>query len=265
MRATTLTLVLLVSASTATARTRPSPFKVDPWVDGSLLAVGLTLWITPALVVDGQVVQAPCDPCDPRRLNALDRPVVQFHNEKADRAGDILVALVPSIAVAGTLLRRKEWGWGGALEDATLIAEAMVLAGGLNQMVKFAVRRPRPFMYRAGARPDLRDSADATISFYSGHSSAAFCAATAFAYTYSVRNPRSRLRPLVWVVALLAASTVPVLRVAAGEHFWSDVMVGAAVGGGMGILVPALHRRARLPGGARLRVTPTWAGVEASF
>jgi membrane-associated phospholipid phosphatase len=95
---------------------------------------------------------------------------------------------------------------------------------------------------------DARHDADAGLSFFSGHTSTAFAIAASYAYTYGVRRPRSGLRALVWVVSLLAASSMPVLRVASGEHFWSDVIVGAIVGTGVGIAVPALHRkRARRP------------------
>jgi hypothetical protein len=38
----------------------------------------------------------------------------------------------------------------------------------------------------------------------------------------------------------LAAATAN-LRVRAGEHFYSDVLVGALVGAGLGTAIPALH------------------------
>jgi membrane-associated phospholipid phosphatase len=34
------------------------------------------------------------------------------------------------------------------------------------------------------------------------------------------------------------------LRVGSGEHFWTDVLVGAVVGSAFGVLIPTLHRRA---------------------
>lgn len=244
------------------ARHRASPFALDPWVDGTAMALGLTLWIGAPLMLND--TRATCDPCDPRELNALDRPVIHFRNERADTAGDVLVVAIPTLAAAGTLLGKPRWGMSGVAQDVVLIAESMVLAGAVTQIVKLGVRRARPYMYEAGARPDERGKAGATLSFFSGHSASAFSAATAFAYTFSVRHPRSNLRPLVWLAALVAASTVPVMRVASGEHFWTDVMVGAVVGGGVGILVPALHRRASTSS-VRMQLTPTWAGLTGSF
>jgi membrane-associated phospholipid phosphatase len=255
---------LLAAAGQASAAPgKPSPFRVEPWRDGATLALGLTLWIGP-MAAEG-VIRPPCDPCDPDRLNALDRPVVRFgSSEVADRAGDVMVAVVSSAAFAGSLASLPRWGWTGVAEDMTLIAESVVLAGALNQIVRFGVRRPRPFMYRPGARPELRDTGGASLSFYSGHTSTAFAAASSFAYTWSARRPGSDLRPLVWLGSLMAATSVALLRVGSGEHFWSDVIVGAAAGTCMGIVVPALHRRGATRR-VRAVVSPTWAGLQGRF
>jgi membrane-associated phospholipid phosphatase len=245
--------------------TRQSPFDFDPWVDGPAVAAGLALWVTPSIAANVQVRHA-CDPCDPSELNALDRPVIHFDSTTADRAGDVLVVLVPAAAALATLGNWRQWGWRGGFEDSLLISESMIAAGALQQLFRFAVRRPRPFMYREDARFDLRGEAQASLSFYSGHSATAFAAATAFAYTFSVRRPNSGLRMLVWTLSLMAASTVPFTRVAAGEHFWTDALVGSCTGIGMGLLVPALHRRQigsiEHP---RLQLAPGWAAVSGQF
>jgi membrane-associated phospholipid phosphatase len=246
-----------------------SPFSLNPVVDGALLATGAAVWTTLSIVT--KVTPGPsCDPCAPGDLNGLDRPVVHFSSESADIGSDVMLFAVPALALGGALLNLEgRWGWTGVLEDAVLIAEAVALSAAVQQIVRHAVRRPRPFMYRAGARPEDRADADSTLSFFSGHTAAAFAAATAFAYTYTVRRPRNRWRLLVWIGALLAATSVPLLRVASGEHFWSDVIVGATVGSGFGVLVPMLHR-GRDGGKERttvtsLQITPTWLGASGRF
>jgi membrane-associated phospholipid phosphatase len=92
----------------------------------------------------------------------------------------------------------------------------------------------------------------------------AFAMATSYSYLFTVRHPRSHFRVPVWVGTHALATTVALLRVEAGRHFWSDVLTGAAVGMGVGLLVPWLHtpgQNGRTPLGAlaRLYVTPTFS------
>jgi membrane-associated phospholipid phosphatase len=47
-----------------------------------------------------------------------------------------------------------------------------------------------------------------------------------------------------WLVTGLVGGSVAAERVLAGRHFVSDVLVGAATGAAIGILVPYLHARA---------------------
>jgi hypothetical protein len=47
------------------------------------------------------------------------------------------------------------------------------------------------------------------------------------------------------------------LRVRAGKHFYSDVLAGAAIGTGVGVLVPALH----LQGQARPLLPAEWIAI----
>jgi membrane-associated phospholipid phosphatase len=245
----------IVMAQEARASFSRSPFKFSAGVDAPLLGVSLLLWITPAFL-EGSLPGPHCDPCAPSDLNGLDRPVINFHSPLAGKVSDGLVVAIPTLAFAGSFLHFKEMGWRGVGEDALLLAQAMALSGMTQSLVSLAVRRPRPFMYQQGVELEQRRSADASHSFFSGHTTAVFSAASAFATIYSIRRPKSPLRPLVWILALGAASAVPVLRVAAGEHFWSDVLVGAAVGSAFGILIPAAHHRRGIA-----KAIPSWLSV----
>jgi membrane-associated phospholipid phosphatase len=55
---------------------------------------------------------------------------------------------------------------------------------------------------------------------------------------------------------MLAGATSD-LRVRAGKHFYSDVLAGAAIGAGVGVLVPALH----LGGQARPLLPCEWIAI----
>lgn len=63
-------------------------------------------------------------------------------------------------------------------------------------------------------------------------------------YTASVISSYSdnaTLKTFSWIGASVLPLTVGYLRVRAGEHFYTDVITGAIVGGSIGWLIPKLH------------------------
>lgn len=134
----------------------------------------------------------------------------------------------------------------------------------VNDMVKLAVRRPRPYVYDDTVDAGTRSSADAGLSFYSMHTSTAISMATATSYLFTARHPESPWVAPLCVGTYAVAATVGTLRVQAGAHFWTDVVVGAAAGSAVGLLVPLLHRVATGAGGEEegggVRITPYVGG-----
>jgi membrane-associated phospholipid phosphatase len=128
-----------------------------------------------------------------------------------------------------------------------------ILAGlALNSVVKYAVGRPRPYAYSddpavvAYAEGQGKDS---RLSFYSGHASTTFSASVAGAYLFAQSTSDLNARAAVWGAELALAGATADLRTRAGKHFYSDVMVGAVVGSGLGVLIPYLH------GGPKVRLS----------
>jgi undecaprenyl-diphosphatase len=108
---------------------------------------------------------------------------------------------------------------------------AMLAATGLVQgVVKRYFRMRRPYAHElaieVGARP-------VDSSFPSGHSAASFAAASALAAYYPAAGP----------LLLAGAAGVGLSRVYLGHHFPSDVAVGGALGGAIGLLSARLWRR----------------------
>jgi membrane-associated phospholipid phosphatase len=189
--------------------------------------------------------------CDPQNINALDRTVVGKHSAAARTASDILlysgIGLPFALDLIDVLANHPPDGFRGYGQDVLVLAEVFTVNSGLNALVKFAVRRPRPLVYD----PDLdavsaeqRSATDAALSFYSGHTSTTFSMATAYSYLFMQRHPHSKLIVPVWLIAEGLAATTAVMRVEAGKHFWTDVITGAVVGSAVGLLIPYLHRKA---------------------
>ena len=75
---------------------------------------------------------------------------------------------------------------------------------------------------------------------------------------------RSTLSYVIWGSTLSVAAATGYARVKSGVHFPTDVIAGALVGGAIGYLVPALHKKS---GGDRLslNVGPTHWSFQLRF
>ena len=116
-----------------------------------------------------------------------------------------------------------------ARETGLLGGEALIDSGIVAAVLKRATQRPRP---RAGR--ERGDFFDGGLSFPSGHSIAAWSLATVVANEY--RDCR-----LVQVSAYGLAAAVSVSRYTGRNHFLSDVLVGSAIGYGIGRYVYRAH------------------------
>lgn len=242
-----------------------SPLAAQPMIDIPL-TLGLGAVLLGIELVAPQLPGPSCGPvCNADTINALDRTVVGWHSPAARTASNVLIGFNIALPFALDLLdvaaNRPPHAVTGYLQDALILGEVFVVNAALNTAFKYAVRRPRPFMYEPepgpGSEPGVatledRQDSDAGLSFYSQHSSTAFSLATAYSYLFSLRHPGSRWIVPVWLLSEGLAATTATLRVLAGKHFWTDVLVGAVAGSAIGLLIPFVHRRS-LPAGSGLQ------------
>lgn len=134
----------------------------------------------------------------------------------------------------------------GVVYGETLTANLL-----LNGLSKPAFRRPRPYTYGWPEKDDANPQ-DRNLSFYSGHSSTAFAAALAGSLLYAESAPDRAAKLVVWGTELAFAGATANLRVRAGKHYYSDVVVGAMVGSSLGILVPVVHGGSYAPDGVEV-------------
>lgn len=131
--------------------------------------------------------------------------------------------------------------------------QVLSIAHGTKDLVKTAVRRARPYLYQSGAPVPAADDHSSAGSFPSGHATLAFASAVFLTTVASERWGREAT-VLIGTGSLALATTASALRVAAGQHFVTDVIAGAVFGGLVGWLVPLLHRSS---GSATLRNNPS--------
>lgn len=176
---------------------------------------------------------------DPLRVNPLDRPTTKNWSPKAHRISDITLhtAFYSQLALIFDKHSRDEAGTIGIM-----MAEAAMLNNGITNILKGTVRRRRPFTYNPLAPMAKKLEKNARYSFFSGHASNSASYAFLTAKIFSDNNPGSKLNPYVWGAAISLPAVTSILRVKAGKHFPTDVVVGYAVGAAIGFLIPELHK-----------------------
>lgn len=177
---------------------------------------------------------------DPESINWFDRSATRRWSPGAAKASDILLygTMAAPVSLALTDQGSRQPGTLGLM-----YLETLLLQGGLTYLAKNTFSRTRPFVYNDD--PDiplaLKMEKTARRSFHSGHTSSAFASMVFLASVFERLYPDSSARGWVWGGCLTAAATTGYLRYAAGRHYPTDILVGAAVGAFVGYLVPSLH------------------------
>ncbi|MFC1610646.1 phosphatase PAP2 family protein [Myxococcota bacterium] len=182
---------------------------------------------------------------EPGSLNFLDRSVIGNRSGSAANVSDVLLQasiVLPSLLVLMSALASDDDTRMAHLgEDTLVLLEAIAVNFVACTFAKYSARRPRPYVYDHSTPADERNADEASLSFFSGHTSMAFVMASAYSTIFAHRNPGSPAVLPVTIGAHALAAATAALRVGAGKHFWTDVIVGAAVGSAIGFLVPQLH------------------------
>lgn len=233
----------LVAIVYTVAAPEPAPFSFSPARETALLATGLA----GHLIGDYRLKRlAPARPGELDRgdLSPLDRWNAGTWNPRADAASDLLAWGIGGgmIWVDTWHLARGEASRRPLLEDALILAQAYAWNSAINLNVRAARVHPRPFVYGTAAPESERSEGQAAGGFYSGHASAAFLGAVYLASVYPLRHPEFGHAGWLWTGSLTAAAGAAALRVAAGKHFPSDVIAGAAMGSLIGLGFVQLHR-----------------------
>lgn len=190
-----------------------------------------------------------------RTFRGLDRVAIASEVPGAADGSDWL--LNSSLALPALFLlpnnTRKDFG-----KIALIYGEVLLITKGLTQLTKASVLRPRPFVFNESISELEKGNRNARFSFFSGHTS--MTAANCFfaAKVFSDYFPDSGWKPVVWGVAAAIPTVTGYLRVAAGRHYPTDVIVGYGVGAALGILIPQLHKNMDTETG--LSFSPSFGG-----
>lgn len=245
--------------------TSSAPFHLG-WQDAGWVAGGLLLQI-PSQILFRNMSSADTSDLDRSKLNSMDRWVAGTYSPAMALTSDIVVLPFCALPVALTALDawRAKQGWAPVLTDGLIFAEAIAFSSSFSLIVRSLQIHPRPLVYGKDVPTHERLKGEASGSFYSGHTNAAFLAAVYLSYTYPLRHPEFRGQAWLWSGSLATAATVAGLRVAAGKHFPSDVLVGAAAGAFFGWLFPFLHLRSDRTGAPAFNLQEDHLGIHPTL
>lgn len=230
-------------------------FQSDPIADGAIIVVSLgSAGILELINSTGEIRPQQIAPdFDRNNFIWIDRAAVgQTPSKSAGSLSNLGLGVAVAYAALDPILTGlREQNVQAGLVDAIMYSETAAVTLALTNIVKMAVRRPRPQAYiDAEAHKDDPDwsntSTDSALSFFSGHASMVGALGATATYLAFARS-KGPLRP--WLTLAFATSLtafVSVERVRAGKHFPTDVIAGAFAGAGIGVVVPHLHRTAEV-------------------
>ncbi|MBL7719938.1 MAG: phosphatase PAP2 family protein [Flavipsychrobacter sp.] len=178
--------------------------------------------------------RASAQPADIRWLRSLHRPGGSATMEAFSYTSYGVALAAP----AAQLLYGYAWNDSTHKRLGLQTLASLVVTTGITYAIKYAADRPRPYETYADIIPYRKESGH---SLPSGHTSIAFSTAATLSLQYK--------KWYVAVPACLYAGGIGYSRLYSGDHYPSDVLLGAAVGAGSAWLCHLgnkwLHKRKR--------------------
>jgi len=230
-------------------------YTIKPAVDIPILAA-TTIWdlygFAQISKKDG-TSQATLDGLKISDLNWFDRWGVHPYSKSIDNLSYVpfFVAMPLPLIVFGIDSRMRTDFWKLSL----LYAEALTMTGALYTSAVHYVNRRRPLVYESSSPIDTRKSSNSRNSFFAGHVALVGTSVFFIARAYADYHPESRIKWVFYGGAAAITGLTGYWRSRAGEHFPTDIALGAAVGTLSGLLTPALHKTKMMKNG-RLSVLP---------
>ncbi len=172
-------------------------------------------------------------------INRFDRYACSQWNPKIAKASDYLAA--GSILLPAYFALNK-----GSRSDfmpiANVTIQSLLLSQSIANLSKFS-KRNRPYMYNASVEMENKLKPDARMSFFSAHTTTVSATCFSFAFAHSTYYKDSKANPYVWSAAFVLPAVEGYLRMKAGKHYPTDVIVGYLAGLGTSWLMHHMHLR----------------------
>ena len=243
-------------------------------VDWVITGVGAAVAIGAAIVPPQRKHYVSTFGIDDSARKALRLPSIEGRYVARD-ASDVILSLEATWPFFVDALISTWWFRGSpdaAAQMALVDGEALAIVTAIQGATNTLASRERPYGQTCGGlTPDQTNSCEGSVryrSFFSGHAAFTFMSAGLICVHHEkLELLRGAGDHIACVTAYAGATATALLRVAGDMHYITDVAVGAAFGGLVGLAVPLLHyRRANIAptgkaAGVDMHVMPVGAGV----
>ncbi len=216
-------------------------YNIKPWIDipATVVAAGLSLNGMRIIYGRDAVPESEILALRKNNVNSFDRPVTRNHSLSAKSASDKF--FYGSMPLPLLLLFDKDIRKDG-LKIGLLYLQAMGTIGTIYTTSAMIANRFRPYAYNPEVLMDKRTRGGARNSFFAGHPAVVATSTFFMAKVYADYHPSMRNKWILYALAGSIAGTTGYLRIKAGEHFYTDVIVGVTIGTAVGILIPHIHK-----------------------
>jgi membrane-associated phospholipid phosphatase len=215
-----------------------------PLLEWSATVAGGALWLTTGTLIKPDIAPSRCRWCDGNAFDDELQSLAWSNPRGVDLTSDVISYGVAPLSAGGLIaLAALREGTASELSvDLLILAEALVASGLVGEAIRLSTARERPSVRAlpADEKPMTEHPEENNMSFVSGHAATSFSLALASGMIASMRG--RRIAPIIWAVGLTLAATTTYMRVASNEHYMTDAVGGAAVGAGIGLALPLLHR-----------------------
>ena len=237
----TLLIILLTLTFFSDCTYSQSPYKLETGREALLLGGGFGLGIL-TLHLESNIKSIKYNELQNlsrENVNAFDRGATYNWSKEASVISDYLLnfMLISPMALLFSDKVRDDFG-----TFSVMYIENLFLSFAVVHTTKILIKRKRPYTYNKNVPLKYKSDSSSRLSFFSGHTTHAFSSAVFLSTVYSEYYPDSKLKPYIWGISLLSASITGYLRYASGNHFPTDIIMGAVVGSAIGYLIPLIHK-----------------------
>ena len=239
------------------------PYKIKPGIDipAMLLFDGWSLYGMNVIYNRDAVPESEILALNRNDVNKFDRPIIDNYSTNAKKIADYLFygsMPFPLLLLADKKIRKD------GLKMGVLFLETMGATGVIYTASAMMANRFRPYAYNPNVPMDTRTRGGARNSFFAGHPTVVATSTFFMAKVYSDYHPNMKNKWILYSIAGGLTATCGLMRLQAGQHFKTDVIVGLIVGPMVGVLVPQIHKNHPV-GDNKLSLLPNFENGATGF